>query len=185
MVHVWVYKADGTLQCHEGGEISLAVMKEQLASVIGQNEILNAEKRMLPLMRSALCGTPTGSVNAYEITEAGARLLFKGIVGRLGFQLWVWGPPSPGRAMHPEAETAGVDPWPFPWSTGPGVTKAAFMSFIASASQAGSQPSLVTELVGRRCRYYKQGDPLTDDYVPQRVNIEHDASNVITSIWFG
>jgi hypothetical protein len=42
----------------------------------------------------------------------------------------------------------------------------------------------VESLVGRRCRYYKKGSALTQDFVPERVNIEH-LNNKITRVWFG
>ena len=46
-------------------------------------------------------------------------------------------------------------------------------------------PVLIRELLGRPCRCYRQGDVLTDDWIPDRVNIEHDEEGRISDIWFG
>ena len=81
----WVCKADGTVQCQENPEIPLEVMRAQLAAVIGDKEILRAEKRSHIVIR--LCGFPTGRVNAYELTEHGYWLLTHGFIGPMGFAL--------------------------------------------------------------------------------------------------
>jgi hypothetical protein len=51
--------------------------------LIGDSNILNMEKRSR--IMPAVCGAPTGNLNAYEITEEGWRLLDDGIRGRQGF----------------------------------------------------------------------------------------------------
>ncbi|MDQ0391800.1 hypothetical protein [Labrys monachus] len=187
MANVWVYKEDGTMQCGMGNEISLEEMRGSLTEIVGSSSIISEEKRMLPLLRPALCGTPTGAVNAYELTEDGAYILFKGFVGPRGFKLWVWPAPSDGRKSLVEDRPV---PWPFPWSHSSSDIdveglRANFANFISSLTQVGSQPTQILDLQGRRCRYYKQGDSLTMDFIPSRVNIEHDDANMITRIWFG
>jgi|AGTN01.3.fsa_nt_gi hypothetical protein len=61
---VWVYKEDGTRQCGEGTEISLDEMRKELETIIGKDNVLASEKRILPLMFPLVCGGPNGSVNA-------------------------------------------------------------------------------------------------------------------------
>ena len=46
-------------------------------------------------------------------------------------------------------------------------------------------PSLIAELVGRPLRAYQKGDLLTEDYRPERVNIETNEDGEIIQIWFG
>ena len=186
MSGIWVYKDDGTKQCGWGKEIPLAEMEKQLATLIGQGEILGREKRVLPRVFPEMCGGPTGRVNAYRITEKGLYMLFHGFVGPHGFKLWMW------PAREAEGTSRGGEPvgWvPFPlFVTVPPSAEAAngvLVNALAGVSQAGAHPVLIRELIGHPVRYYAQGDGLTMDYRPERVNIEHDDKHVITSIWFG
>jgi len=84
MNNIWVCKPDGTIQCGYAREITLEEMRIELAGLIGDSNIRNMEKRsrFVP----AVCGAPTGILNAYEITEEGWRLLDNGIRGRQGFE---------------------------------------------------------------------------------------------------
>ena len=50
---------------------------------------------------------------------------------------------------------------------------------------ASTVPVLIRELLVRPCRRYREGDALTDDFVPERVNLEHDDEGRINDIWFG
>ena len=50
---------------------------------------------------------------------------------------------------------------------------------------ASTVPVLVRELLGRPCRCYREGDALARDYVPERVNIEHDDEGRINDVWYG
>lgn len=180
MTNVWVYKADGTLQCGEGKEITLEEMKKELASLIGEKGIISCKKRTLPMFIPQVCGAPTGQVNTYEITEEGAYVLFHGFVGPKGFALWIW-PVSAGKQ-------GPISPWPF--SRGLKGEReedagALFLNYIASVTHVGATPIFITELLGRICRCYTVGDPLTKDYIPQRVNIEKYPDSTIARIWFG
>jgi hypothetical protein len=46
-------------------------------------------------------------------------------------------------------------------------------------------PVFIRELVGHPLRVFKTGDPLTDDWRPDRCNIETNDKKVIVNIWFG
>ncbi len=82
----WVCKHDGTIQCDDSiPEISLGKMRKELASLIGEKEILNMAKKSIGMI--TLCGIPTGNLNAYEITELGWQILSTGLVGKNGFEL--------------------------------------------------------------------------------------------------
>jgi hypothetical protein len=157
MSNVWVCKSDGTIQCDQDSkEITLEEMRKQLAMIIGEDNILGMEKRSVPMIQ--LCGMPTGSVNAYEITEKGEFLLENGFVGRLGFN------PCP-------AAVAGLDAT---------VNIGQMIGTLTS-----SNPTTIKELVGHPLRMYKTGDPLTDDWRPDRANIETNDKGVIVQVWFG
>ena len=155
MSTVWVCKFDGTIQCEsESSEISLEEMRGELASFIGEDNIVNMEKRSQPMMQ--LCGVPTGRMNAYEITEFGWYVLNHGVVGRQGFNLCM------GAETNEKANIGRV-----------------------ISAFAASNPAAVKDLIGHPLRVYKTVDPITDDWVPDRVNIELNSKGVIVEIWFG
>jgi hypothetical protein len=59
---------------------------------------------------------------------------------------------------------------------------------LSAAEPAGSDstdPTLVSELAGHPLRVYKTGDAITEDFRPDRVNIEIDAGGTIVNVWFG
>lgn len=43
----------------------------------------------------------------------------------------------------------------------------------------------ISILIGKPSRIYKEGSPVTDDYIPDRVNIEVSQSGEIVKIWMG
>ncbi|MCH7292313.1 hypothetical protein MMP65_12685 [Acinetobacter sp. ANC 3926] len=83
---IFVYKHDGTTQCQpEIKEITLDEMEHQLGEIIGKDNILSKKKGNIPVIY--LCGTPTGNINIFELTESGAELLINGVTGDLGFKI--------------------------------------------------------------------------------------------------
>lgn len=188
MVDIWVYKEDGTVQCG-GKEITLDEMRKQLATAIGDREILSQEKRQLPGLYPEQCGLPNGRVNAYQITAKGLWILFRGFLGSLGFKVWMFPDPKTGAPFDNPV------PWPFltlfqgdrhDFAAG-GEAKeqtTALINIAAALTQVGQTPTMLSEVIGRAVRFYKTGDSLTMDYRPQRVNIEH-AEGAIVRIWFG
>lgn len=199
MANVWVYKADGTLQCSTHGGIPAADMQKDLEQVVGP--VMKGEKRKLCGFIIQQCGAPTGNVNAYELTPLQAYLLFHGFIGPRGFRLWTCDWPSKdasvdamdhtspfpigavlaaggseeGRKAVMTRATAGGDV-PFPLSIA--------MAMLAEATSVDTTPVMIRELYGRLCRVYQSGDGLTMDYIPQRVNIELDNRRIVR-IWFG
>ncbi len=77
---VYVYKADGSLQCGQGKKIELNEMKKQLDSI----EVFSADNKHDGLMRVQMCGQPTGNCNVYEVKASDLDLAIK-----LGFKKWV------------------------------------------------------------------------------------------------
>lgn len=181
MANVWVYKDDGTLQCGMGQEVPLQAMEEQLRS-IGVTP-LSSEKRTLCAFIPAVCGAPTGKVNAFEISEQDAELLFEGFVGSLGFKLWTCD-------RQDERSLAAGSFVPWPWTslikgrqdTIPANT---LLQAFTRATSSTSNPVLIRELVGYTCRVYKQGDALTKDYRHDRTNVELTEDGRISDVWFG
>lgn len=43
----------------------------------------------------------------------------------------------------------------------------------------------IETIIGKEARVYKTGDALTEDFRPERVNIELSANNEIIQIWMG
>jgi hypothetical protein len=186
----WVYKEDGTLQCGMGREIPLDEMRKQLAGIIGDKEILRQEKRHLPLFLSQRCGARTGNANAYELTQEGARILFKGFVGPLGFQLWTW--PSPSGVHYAIGAGGGETAAPaqaFPLGVfakdNGEFSKEAVVHALETMSSVDLHPVLVRELIGRLCRIIRFGDVTTMEYIQERVNIRLDDKDRIVKISFG
>ncbi|MGU3420762.1 hypothetical protein [Methylobacterium sp. D54C] len=181
---MWVYRENGTLQCHpEIRGISLEELKGQLGKIAGAENILSQEERTLPVMIPAVCGAMTGRVNAYELNEMGTYMLFHGFVGPMGFKPWIWSNPNQSMAF-----ASGEDPFAYNrllHTDDHDKMGNAFLNIISTATSAGTQPTTIAELSGRLSRYYKQGDMITLDYRPERVNTEVNDSHTIQRIWFG
>lgn len=60
---VRVYKPDGSLQCGMGEVISVAEMQKQLGTI----KVHRAFNKNDGMMRTQVCGSPTGNHNVYEI----------------------------------------------------------------------------------------------------------------------
>ena len=163
---VVIYKQDDTIQCHP--EVPPRALSDDEARLrrIGVQTICASGNVPGPVYVSRVCGAPTSQVNALAISEADWRALESGIAGTLGFKLWV-GAPLPQLDWTEEC-SFGVGPVP--------------RSVMMSMSVL---PFLIRDLFGRPARCYTQGDPLTDDFVPERVNIEKDKDGAILNIWFG
>ena len=56
---------------------------------------------------------------------------------------------------------------------------------VQAATRAGALSVQVRELLNRPLRVYKTGDPITEDFRPERVNIEVSEKQFIKDIWFG
>ena len=64
---VRVFRYDGSLQCGMGQAVPLDDMAKELTAV--NIKVLSSEKRVVPGLIIALCGTPTGIANVYEIAK--------------------------------------------------------------------------------------------------------------------
>jgi hypothetical protein len=170
----WVWRHDGTLQCGLGSEETLQETREQLETVVGAANVLDGEKRKLPGMIITMCGAPTGEVNAYQLTPWGFWLLFHGIPGPIGFRPWV--DENLVETMMADGG-GGVDVWPFNSLSGG-------ENNLGLVGASKIDPCCIQELYGHRCRAYKVGDPLTEDYRPDRFNIGTENGR-IKELWFG
>jgi hypothetical protein len=114
-----IYKYDGTLMCGEGKEIKLDEMSKELTRA--GISIVSQKKATDGLMHMQLCGSITGSVNAYEISSSDLQKALD-----LGFAYLVTPQTAPsitGEAISKKksfaiqgAKTSGWPlPWPFPW----------------------------------------------------------------------
>ena len=77
---VYVYKADGSLQCGMGQKMDPSEMKKQLGAI----ETFSAENKHDGLMRVQMCGQPTGSCNVFQIRAVDLDQALK-----LGFKKWM------------------------------------------------------------------------------------------------
>ena len=76
---VFVYKADGSLQCGEGVKIGLDKMKQDLKGI----NVISSVNKHDGMMRTQVCGAPTGFSNVYEIKSTDLEAALK-----LGFKQW-------------------------------------------------------------------------------------------------
>ncbi len=85
--HVFVYKSDGSRQC---SATAVGVPVEQMSKELREIQIYSKEGRLEAKPRIALCGSPTGRINVYEIgaTDLERAKLY-------GFQQFV--PPEPNK----------------------------------------------------------------------------------------
>ena len=77
---VFIYKADGTLQCGQGQKISEETMKKELGDI----EVFSTANKHDGMMRIQVCGAPTGHSNVYEIDQKDLEKALK-----LGFKKWM------------------------------------------------------------------------------------------------
>ena len=163
---VVIYQQDGTLQCRTDPKPRPLEHDEALLKKHGVQTIYASGNVPGPNAVPARCGCPTAQVNAFAISGQDWDALQAGIVGTLGFELWV-GAPLPDLGWP---ESCRLHPQPFPYAT---------------ITLFGCNPVLIRDLIGLPCRCYRRGDPVTDDYRPERVNIEKDQDDRITRVWFG
>ena len=162
---VVIYRADGTLQCLDVAPIPLS-HDEALLKKIGVKTIFGSKNLRGPELVPDCCGCPTGMVNAFAISSEDWQALKDGIVGTLGFALWMGAPlPHLGWGVENKVHSEPM--------------------LLADTPSLCSMPVLIRELYGRPCRCYRRGDALTKDYRPERVNIEKDDDDRITKIWLG
>lgn len=166
---VIVYKADGTVQCEAGAAVPLEHHAGELRK-LGVSRICGQANVAGPNLMPAVCGAPTGRVNAFAIPQADWAAITAGIAGTLGFRLWQ-GAPYPALKIDGDCRIA------------PGIAQGSAPAGRGMPLCAG--PVLLREIVGRPGRCYRQGDALTADFVPDRVNVEHDANGRISDVWMG
>lgn len=162
---VIVFKPDGTIQCEDDPPLALKVHRDQLMS-IGAQRICGQGNVPGPHFVPMVCGAPTGRVNAFAIPKRDWEAIASAIVGTLGFSAWI-GAPFPALDMDEDCSVLGEG-----------------LAGLSSPS-VGAFPVLVRELLGRPSRCYQQGDVLTMDFRPERVNVERDDKGRISDIWFG
>jgi hypothetical protein len=63
---VKIYKYDGSLQCGQGKKISLEEMQKELQGI----SVYSSKNQPDGLMRTQVCGAPTGRANVYEIDRS-------------------------------------------------------------------------------------------------------------------
>lgn len=172
---VWVVKNDGTRQCDDRNQgTPLADTQRELESLGA--EVLSSEKRYDCWLYPAVCGAPTGRLNAHKISEADWKKIESGFVGPNGFRLWTCEEGENSRLLSLDGapnESGGEIPWPL-------------IHAMQASSSVSFHPVMIRELIGRESRYYEYGSPITKDFRPDRVNIVTEVdSNVIKDIWFG
>ena len=172
----WIWRHDGTIQCSDVAGETLEEAREQLASVIGEHNVLEGEKRTLPCPIIQMCGVPTGQVNAFQITVQGWLLLIHGFPGMMGWAPWTDECPSAGTdgasSGLAQLNSGGEDP-----------DRRARL--VRPGPGGGGDPTRIDELYFRPVRCYRLGDAITRDYVERRVNIVHNDRGRIVRIWFG
>lgn len=164
MAEHWVCKPDGAIQCQDIAATSLDEMRKYIDLLVGAANVLAQEKKKVIV--PTVCGFPTGSRNAYRLTEQGYHILVHGFRGREGFADCPAGPVQ---------ELSGVSDKPLNFGE---------LLEVGAVTSASTIPVLVRDLIGTLVRVYEQGSSITHDFRPERTNIvtkDHD----IVDIWFG
>lgn len=78
---VQVYKSDGSLQCGQGKQISVADMEKDLKGI----KVYSSANKNDGMMRIQVCGAPTGNHNVYEIDRKDLEAALKA-----GFKEWTF-----------------------------------------------------------------------------------------------
>src|SRR5437879_6813935 len=89
---VKVFRYDGSLQCGMGQAVPLDEMAKELTAI--SIKVLSSEKRVVSGFVIALCGTPTGIANVYEIAKDDLTRLPAHRPGATRFPRWVSAGPS-------------------------------------------------------------------------------------------
>lgn len=76
---IFVAKPDGSLQCEKGKKIPPEVMRDELKDI----EVFSQANKQDSLMRAAVCGSPTGFSNVFQIQRKDLAQALK-----LGFTEW-------------------------------------------------------------------------------------------------
>lgn len=185
MENLWIYRLDGTIQCRDIPETTLAEDQKLLESLIGAHNVLKSEKRYLPTI--TVCNAPTGACNAFEITHEGWWLLNHGIAGNPGFRPWngeftvVTQPDS--AALAKSSAGISVDPdKPLPKVIEELLGRRPVVPFPPTIPV----PPADCGLVGMTLRTYETDDKISQDWNPERVNIElAPGTNRIVGVWIG
>jgi hypothetical protein len=172
----WVWRHDGTIQCSDVVGQTLEEAREQLAALIGEDNVLQGEKRTLPCPTIKMCGVPTGQVNAFQITVQGWLILVHGFLGMMGWAPWA--DECPTEHTGPFATQAND-------LAAAGGESAAQIRPVRPGAGGGTDPTRIDELYFRPVRCYRVGDGITKDWIPERVNIVHNHRGRIVEIWFG
>jgi len=167
---VTVFAPDDTLQCEDFPvprpiDNDASVLRE-----LGATKICAQAKVPGPYLYAAQCGLPTGQVNAFQLAKSDWETIKKSYVGPLAFKEW---PNSAYPKLDPTGECEK--------STSEAIEENGKPSLL----NGGKEGVPIGGLLGRTLRCYTTGDALTDDYRPERVNIEKDKEGKIVSIWFG
>lgn len=163
----WVWRADGALQCSDVAGQSLDAARADLALLVSDGGIIAGKQMRRQVI--AMCGAPSGVMNAFEVTELARHILFHGFVGPMGFA------DCPKEInVPPLAAVAEADR----------VADLAAVAGSTGITSATANPVLIRELVGRAVRIYEFGDSVTEDYRPYRTNIV-TLDGRVQDIWFG
>ena len=163
---VIVYKPDRTIQGEERTPVPLQDHARELTD-LGVRTIYGERNVMGPAAVLSVGGLPTGRVNAFAVAkDEWFNSVVRGSAGPQGFALWAC-EPLPDLGLDGECR----------------VVRSIGEKRIPAG--VGDTPLLIRKLIGRPIRCYQQGDELSKEFIPNRVNVEHDKDQRITDIWFG
>jgi hypothetical protein len=78
------------------------------------------------------------------------------------------------------------DPDSWPWLVAPDTLSVNREMLSALVEKSGGADPTVSELVGRPVRMFHEGDAITKDHIPDRVNIVlKDGTRIIHTVYFG
>lgn len=159
---VVVYSQNGEIQCQDFPPPRPLQHDIDAITRLGATKICGSAVTSGPGVVIAQCGMPANRVNAIAIPRSDWEMIKTSFVGPLGFKEWT-SAPYPAMDLDPSCTLRPIGGQNVP-------------------SQL-NQP--IHTLKGRIIRVYTTGDPLTDDFRPDRVNVELNDDGIIVDIWFG
>lgn len=186
---MWIAKFDGSIQCEDSPGETIESVLASLKTVI--RDVKSSEKRKLSVPTQ--CGLPTGACFAFEIADKDAAE-HAGELGSKGFFPWpgvaaaISGNSSRSFTVHlRDREWA---PFPFrlqgndgfwPWRLG---TDWVPFPLLVPGGTDADVPFPLQALIGRPCRLYRTGDPITKDFVRNRLSIEvGEDGKIVNASW--
>jgi hypothetical protein len=164
-VVITIYKADGTLQCCPDGPPPRPIAEDAAYLAAKGLVVVAARNEPGPDKVIQVCCGPTGRVNAFDIDVTSIKKEAFREIAADGWRVWSTSEDGPHLLGGSDVRfPMEFHPFPMPHE----------------------HPVLIADMVGRRVRVYREGDPITRDYQRDRTNfVLSPKTGLVLRYWFG